>query len=537
MKRARVVASDKPGLVARLKRAGKALKREMLGPWSAMEWPEATGSADLTRLVLDWVVACMSPDDETRGSLKKLRARARDLERNNSYVASYLNLQAVNVVGAHGMGLQAKVRNNDGKLNTMINGKIEEGFKAWADDPVTADGKLNLRDYAQLALNTTSRDGEAFTRLLKGDNFNHGLALGPYDPDLVDETFNRVRRGGDREIRMGVEVDDWGKPVAYHCYDGYSSPFSVGSARERLVIPAEEMIHTYRHRRVNQTRGVTWLGPTMIALRMLEGYEESELVAARVAASKMGFFQSSQPETGGEFGPTVSKEPIRMDANPGTLEQLPVGWEFKEWAPDHPTSQFPAFVKGNLRKIATGLNISYNALASDLEGVNFSSMRSGSQIEREAYKRLQQWWITTFMQRIYREWLASALTRGILVLDQRDFRRFYAVNWKVRGWAQIEPLKEMQAGVMGIDKGLTSRTRILGEQGIDFEEIVEELKEENEIAATAGVSINPTAPGAAPPDDEGDEEDDDDEDDDDKQKTENGNGRAEVIRAARERRR
>lgn len=512
--------------------------RELLGPWPATEFPAQTGgSADLTRLILDWVTACMNPDDEVRGTLKKLRGRARDLERNNAYVTSYLDLLVTNVIGANGIPLQAKVRDNDGKLNTMINGKIEEAWKDWAENPVTADGQMNFADYLRLALPTAARDGEGFSRIHRGDQFPHGLALSGFDADLVDDSFNRAAGQGGNEVRMGIEVDELGRRIAFHVFDDYPGSFG-GGARERNPIPAADVIHLVKYRRVNQTRGITWLGPCMIALRMLEGYEESELVAARVAASKMGFFQSMKPEGSSEFSPAKTGDPITMDANPGTLEQLPVGWEFKEWNPDHPTTQFPAFVKGNLRKISTGLGIPYNLLASDLEGVNFSSLRQGELNARDRWRSVQSWLTTIVCRRVFREWLASVLTRRILVLDQRDFRRFYAVKWSTRGWPWVDPLKDVQAAEAAIRNGLTSRTRVLAEQGIDFEDILEELKEENELAAEAKVTI--TAPAAAPAGAAADDtEDDTDTEDDDESGdgSENGNGRAEVIAAARERRR
>ena len=59
-------------------------------------------------------------------------------------------------------------------------------------------------------------DGEAFVRLWRGFEGNpYGLALQAIDADLIDETFNRPRRGSENEIRMGVEIDAIGRPVGY----------------------------------------------------------------------------------------------------------------------------------------------------------------------------------------------------------------------------------------------------------------------------------------------------------------------------------
>ncbi|MCI0539082.1 MAG: phage portal protein [Verrucomicrobiales bacterium] len=72
-----------------------------------------------------------------------------------------------------------------------------------------------------------------------------------------------------------------------------------------------------------------------------------------------------------------------MEVSPGQFETRPVGFEFQTFDPQHPTQAFPFFVKTFLRGIASGLGVSYNTLANELEGVNFSSIRAGVSDERE----------------------------------------------------------------------------------------------------------------------------------------------------------
>ncbi|HEY6110585.1 MAG TPA: phage portal protein [Gemmatimonadales bacterium] len=474
----------------------KAALREMLGPWNLSD-PAAftTGKgADLTRLTLDWIASCRSPDDEVRGTMRRLRARARELERNNAYAANYLQLLSDNVIGPHGFTHQAQVRNNDGNLNKQLNDKIEEAFADWCRS-VTRDGKLGLVQLEQLLMGTVARDGEVLVRKVRGPKYAHGLALEPVDADLLDESFNRPAGPRDNEVRMGVEVDEDARPVAYHIFSDLYS-LTRRSLHQRERVPAEDMIHLYRPRRVNQTRGVTWFLPVMIPLRMLDGYEEAELVAARVAAAKMGFF-TAKDEDVSEFNEGTGKGPITMEANPGSAEQLPPGWSFESWDPTHPTNAFGPFVKGTLRKIASGLHVSYNGLTSDLESVNYSSMRSGLLIERDTWRSLQDWWICSFRQAIYREWLSMATLSGDLVLDTRDFRKFTAVKWTPRGWAWVDPQKDTAATVQALGFGLSTRTDALAEQGKDLETVLMQLAEEQELAEELGVKIDgPPAPAA-----------------------------------------
>ncbi|HOW83982.1 MAG TPA: phage portal protein, partial [Spirochaetota bacterium] len=103
------------------------------------------------------------------------------------------------------------------KINLLsLNAAIEAAWIAWANAPVTVDGKLTLRRLEKLIIKTVACDGEAFVRLWRGFEGNaHGLALQPIDADLLDEAFNRPRRASENEIRMGVEVDAIGRPVGY----------------------------------------------------------------------------------------------------------------------------------------------------------------------------------------------------------------------------------------------------------------------------------------------------------------------------------
>jgi capsid protein len=70
-------------------------------------------------------------------------------------------------------------------------------------------------------------------------------------------------------------------------------------------------------------------------------------------------------------------------------------------------------------------------------------------------------------------------------------RKFLDARWIPRGWAWVDPLKDTQAGVLAVQSGLASRSSLLAEQGEDFEDVLEQLAEEEDMADAAGVSIDP----------------------------------------------
>jgi len=476
----------------RLARAFRLAVRELRRPTTR----NAFAGAGVSRLLLDWIATSRSADEEIKGDLRKLRARARELARNNSYIKRYLRLLVANVLGHAGIRLQAVVRGRDGALDQETNRKIETAYREFADGPVTVDGRLNLYEVDDLILRTLATDGEAIVRFWRGSDVNpYGLALQLIDSDLLDERFNRAASTTQNEIRLGVEVDTVGRPLAYHFYDKPQSAALVSPA-SRYRVPAGDVVHIYRADRVNQTRGVTWLHSIMVPVHMLDGYEESEAVASRVSSAKMGFMVQTNPE----FGAALSTEgdsgttPATIQAAPGSFEILDPGYDFKPWDPDHPTSQFSSFITQMVRKIASGLSVFANVLGNDASGVNYSSFRAFSLIERDDYRQTQTDLVTKWRVPLYREFLRSAILTGALRLPTSRAADYYAVRHRARGWSWIDPEKEAKGAVLAIENQLTSRTSILAEKGIDIEDVFAEIKAERELAASYGIELSSSSP-------------------------------------------
>jgi capsid protein len=55
-----------------------------------------------------------------------LRARSRDMCRNNSHFRKFLQMAESNVIGPHGLRLQCTARDATGQLNVKLNKRVEE---------------------------------------------------------------------------------------------------------------------------------------------------------------------------------------------------------------------------------------------------------------------------------------------------------------------------------------------------------------------------------------------------------------------------
>jgi len=462
----------------------------------------AYAGAERNRFNLDWRSGTNSSDSDIASDGQTLRGRARALARDNAYIERFLDLLCANVIGPDGIRHQAQVRGRDGKLDEDLNDYIEEKWLAWARGPVTVDGRMSLNSFMALQLETSAIDGEAFTRTLVGAQYRHGLALQPLDPDLVPMTINRLADHTGNEIRLGVEVDQVGRRVAYHVFE--DSQYMPGAKLYGpLRISASEMLHHYRVRRAHQTRGVTWVARVMTDTQDLAAYDEAVIIGARAGANTVAFAQWRDPNAAPppSANDETARQPVNIEMNPGTLTELDPGLEVVPFDPSQPTGVYPDYTKTVLRKIAAGLKVSYAALTGDLREVSYSGHKIGLLNERDMYKMLQEWWIETFLQPVYERWLEAAVLSGELQLPTPDWRAYTAVSWTPRRWPWTEPQREIVAAKEELALGLTSRQRILAEQSDgDFKKLLAELQQETEMARDAGVSVggtNTTAAGAS----------------------------------------
>ena len=443
-------------------------------------------AASSSRLTADWIIAPLSADSAMRGRLPALRSRSRDLERNNEWARGFLRTLENNVIGENGIGLQMRVRDPGAEsFDEIANDKIETAWWQWGRmGSCTICKRHSWRDVQRIVVRSIARDGEVILRKIRTRT---GLLLQIIEADLLDDTANFIASNGN-DVRFGVEINGDRAVVAYHLHGRHPGDTEFTAQRnDRVRIPADEVIHLFLSERPDQTRGLPWLCASMQRLKMLDGYAEAELVAARTGAAKMGFFTKKTPE--GWTGDIDGDGNLSMDASPGTIEELPAGVEFKEWSTDHPNSGYGDFVKSALRGIATSLGISYNTLASDLEGVNYSSIRAGLIEEREVWKAIQRFLIEHFCEDVFTEWLTLELLSGRLGLPYEKMWKFNVPEFQGRRWAWVDPKKDMEAAILGIRSGQTSLRRVIAEAGGDIYDVLRSQKADNDLAASLGVTL------------------------------------------------
>lgn len=443
-------------------------------------------------------------DEELHNSLERLRGRSRTLAQNNDHMKRYLQMVVANIVGPHGFTQQSQIVEGaqpDGLANRLI----ETAFAEWCRrGACEVSGQYSFADVQSIAIETIARDGECLVRRVRGpaagNRWRYSLQV--LDIDRLPIRMNETMRNGN-VVRMGVEMNSLGRPVAYHLlpkHPGSAEWSSVGTPER---VPVGDMFHLFRPIRPEQRRGVPWAHTAMIRLEMLDKYEDAALVAARNGAERLGFFKSATGDTPVFDGKDPAGNSI-ITSVPGAFDTLPAGYEFQPFQTQYPDEAFGPFLTWAIRSIASGLGVSYVSLANDLTGVSYSSIRAGVLEERDMWMQIQAWFDEAFLRPVFLDWIETALLAGAIrfengsALPAAKVAKFAVHSWQPRRWAWVDPLKDVQANIVAIREGLKSRRQVISEQGADLEDTWSQLAAEQQMAADMGLSLGVAMPAPDP---------------------------------------
>lgn len=472
-------------------------------------------SAGLNPALAGWISAAVPPDVDIYTGLRALRARSREAAQNDDHLRYFLELLENNVVGHQGIAVQAKPRLSTGKVDKAAAARIESAWEAQSElGTWDVTGLLSRTEFDQLGVRTAAQDGEVLIRIHEMDaDSPTGFSVELIDAEALDLDYNAQLANGN-VVRMGIEMSQRRRPIAYHLFretpylgGGYASGYS---RTDRVRVPADELLHAYLPKLVWGTRGVPWAHTALRRMKMLGGYEEAAITAARAAACKSGAYEAHEwAKDYAPGNPAASKDEqgrFVQDLEPGSSEVVPFGYQLKSLDWQWPNTEHGIFIKDCLRGIACGLGVSYNLLANDLEGVNYSSLRQGTLVERDQWRKIQAWWINRVTKPIYRRWLSYAVRSGQISkgsglsypLDRLP--ALQVATFTGRSWPWVDPVKDQQANAIAVSARTRSISDVIRESGKDPEEVWDEIEADLKALSDRGIeqAQAPAAPTPAP---------------------------------------
>ena len=424
-----------------------------------------------------WRPTRKSADAILRTDAVSLVARARSLERNNVLVAGALDKIGDNVVHT-GIRPQFTDVRTKAPLDTL-----EAAFHAWS--------RINrfYRIQQRLALRHWWVDGEVFANLWIDPRriaSTNPLRVEILEQDLIDSSKDG-QLGNGNTVRRGIELDKFGDVAAYWILTAHPGDYLYGGGVDSVRVDASRIVHMWLPLRASQTRGVSRLAPLIEEIRDLSEYKASERVAARLASAFGVFIKTPFPEMGAaQFQQKSGSVSDYID--PGRIQTLAPGTEIQVAEASRPSSPYEGYVKSSNKDASVGFGLRYGNYSHDYTDSSYSSERSASLDERRGWTGQQDFLVESWCDPIARRWLEVEWATGKMSIDPENV----SVAWQRPGWPWVDPVKDANAAKLKLQMSVTTRRAICAEMGVDFDEVVDELKREDKqlswMIPTEGVS-------------------------------------------------
>jgi len=465
-------------------------------------------AADVSRILGGWRWDGGFSNDEIAAQLGTLRARSREMAKNSPHMKRYLDLFVANVVGRGFMfKSQAAVKDGDPTVDTEASSFLQYHFWKWSKNKNLVDlGKRkSLAAICRLAAENWARDGECFILLDDHVQNRYGLSMRIVRADACNECL--MRSNGNTFIRNGIEINpETFEPVAYW-FDCRKEDATVHYVRQGtptglIRIPASRVIHLYLQHDECQVRGVPLGHAVLKECRMIEDYNESELVAAKDEANTLGVYHAPlgrEDEIADLSEDEEQRNHLETKSEPGSRVVLPAGWDYDTKTPQHPNRELVGFKNSMLRDSAAGLGVEYSNFSGDWNGVSYSSVRVGTLSERDMWAVFQDDFAEQVLGPIFEAWLHSIFRLQISgKYSEADFDRMAEYEFRGRKWAWVDPMKDVQASVIAVEHGWKTDADLAADYGGDIDDNLVEQARVKDVREGLGLR-DPIILGATQP--------------------------------------
>ncbi|EJH3161344.1 phage portal protein [Salmonella enterica] len=415
-----------------------------------------------------------------KGSAQRLYNQGRTLALNTSIGSRYAQHVVDQVVGT---GLSPKTFiMKGGKLDTETNTMLENAFWRWAGSQkrFSRNGKLNFLELLKMCEKERVMGGEAFVVL---HDEGRDLQVSVLGADKCDWTDCRKLDNGNT-VYQGIEYDsETVRPVAYwfRRYDLFTQTFTG----EKYRVDAEKVLHYYIPATAEALRGVTDFLPVIKDIAHMDAFRETAIIQKRIAASSMGFIERPKAEGNdfdtGEDEDNYQPPSVVTDFEPGTIQELEAGATIKSIQATQGGDDFDKFNEAMLTAISMGLSSYKTALTGDTANVNYSAARFGALMERNRFKGNQDRLIDIVVMPLFEAFLNHAVLHSLVNIRMTQIDNIILNTTVIRPkYESVDPIKDINAEVTLIEKGLKSRSAVIMERGEDPVQVFKEIEAEKE---------------------------------------------------------
>ena len=404
-----------------------------------------------------------------------IRQLARHQEQNHDLALGVLNTLVNNTVGAQGIGVEPQPRRMDGTIDDLLAREILKLRKDWMRNPEVTR-QHDWPSAERMLARSWFRDGEVFSQQLMGrvQGLDHATDV-PYSIEMLEADFVPMDMAAQQPvIQQGIEINAWGRPVAYHVFkaDPTETQGFLRYQGQTKRIAAADMLHLKNVHRIRQLRGVSVFASVLNRFDDLKDYEESERIAAKIAASMAAFIKKGSPDL---YQPEEGGAARSMKMRPGMIfDDLRPGEEIGTIDTNRPNPNLETYRSGQLRAVAAGAGPTYSSIARNYNGT-YSAQRQELVEGWSTYGVLAAEFISRISRPVYESFIAAAVASGKLRVPAGVDRATLAdAIYLAPQMPWIDPKKEAEAYSILEDRAYVSGPEIVRKRGGNPIDVIEQ---------------------------------------------------------------
>jgi lambda family phage portal protein len=505
-----------------------------------------SGASTRDQNIAMWQPSLRSADAEILRDASKVRARARDLERNHPYAKQAVRISRLGVVGKK---LRYSCRPDHRFLGIDFEEAVRWGqefervWENYAHGPtcyIDAGRRMSFTQLMALAHDRDFVDGESLTTVEWSPDRKWRTCFQPVD---VDRLSNPHGQPETPYLKGGVALDNLSAPVGYWVRD--SHPADIGFQGSRLLTWSfvhrqtdwgrPIALHTFDVGRPGQTRGMSEFASVIRDMKMGREYTETALAAAILQASYAAVMVSQQNYKDAMeiiAAAPPDKAPSLVDVALENLEaaiayhdeaqirfngaKVPIlfpGEDLKLLTPGQSANSLADFQAHATKSYAAGTGTDPISVSQDYSDVNYSSAKMAVASNWRTYEARRERLVGSVAMPMVASFLeevifsgAMPLPQGVSELDFYDARdALIKGTFITSGAPMLDPVKERQAQKLGIEMGAETLQDICAEEGRDYLDVLDQLqreafeREQRGLPPPSPLMLPPPAPGHEEP--------------------------------------
>lgn len=434
-----------------------------------------------------------------QASAPALRDEARYLERNHDLCRGALRVLVNNTVGAQGIGIEPQPKiDGTNEIHQEYAEELLWYWKNWCKKPEVTQ-RYTFAKLQRMAANSMFRDGEMFGQMISGPatGLVHGTSV-PFSLEAFESQF--VPHDYDvptRNIRQGIGMNAWGRPQRLYVHKHDPQDHHRFITHDDLKpIDWSNVLQLALMERFGQIRGVSAFASVMTRIEDLKDYEESERVAAKIAASLTAYIKKGNGDNYPSSATDLNEFGERQGEiyfSPGmVIDDLLPGEDIGLIDSNRPNPNVVMWRSGQLKAFAAGLGGSYSSISRNYDG-NYSAQRQEMIEQWVNYAVLSDEFVGMFVQPVWERFVLTAELSGVVKRPPnvkpmtQDDALFIAPQMP---W--IDPLREASAAEKLLDNTLESEVEIIRRRGRNPNDVLmqkanfKKRAEELEVALPTG---------------------------------------------------